>query len=68
MRYNNTSARITGQTGQTLATVADRSKLKHLPVSDWLASVDRSKPIKLQHMPIFATVRFGFNESDRSEN
>jgi hypothetical protein len=37
------------------ATVANYGNLPH---SDWFATFDRSKPIRIPYMPIFATVRF----------
>ena len=40
---------------ETASTVANRSILPH---SDWLASADRSKPIIMPYLPIFATVSF----------
>ena len=40
---------------EVASTVANRSILPH---SDWLASADRSKPIIMPYLPIFATVSF----------
>ena len=40
---------------EVASTVANRSILPH---SDWLASANRSKPIIMPYLPIFATVSF----------